>query len=119
MNESMNFSLITSEIFLLAAICVIMIVDLFQRDKERVLTFTLSQIALIVLVVIGFNELGEIKVYGFDQHWVVDDLSRILKLSIYIVSIVALFYARPFISYRNLMRGEYYLLWNDGNGLGK
>jgi len=110
MNESMNFSLLTSEIFLLVAICVIMIVDLFQRDKERVLTFSLSQISLVVLFVIGFNELGAEKVIGFDGHWVTDDLSRILKLSIYAVSIVSLFYARPFISYRNLMRGEYYLL---------
>ncbi len=106
----MNFSLITSEIFLLIAICVIMIVDLFQRDKERILTFSLTQITLAALFVIGFNEIGQAKAQGFDGHWVVDELARILKLSIYAISIVALFYARPFISHRNLMRGEYYLL---------
>jgi NADH-quinone oxidoreductase subunit N len=111
MTDSMNFSYLTSEIFLLIALCVIMIVDLFQRDRERKLTFTLTQLSLIVLFVIGVNELDTIeRVTSFSGHWVVDQLSVILKIAIYITTFIALFYARPFINHRNLMRGEYYLL---------
>ena len=88
-----------------------MIVDLFQRDKERKLTFTLTQLSLIVLFIIGVNELDSVtKVISFSGHWVVDQLSVVLKLAIYITSFIALFYARPFINHRNLMRSEYYLL---------
>ncbi len=115
MNASTNFSYLTSEIFLLVALCVIMIVDLFQRDKERKLTFTLTQLTLIVLFLIGVNDIADNthsvqKVISFSGHWVNDQLSVILKLAIYVTSFIALFYARPFISHRNLMRGEYYLL---------
>ena len=47
--DSTNFSYLTSEIFLLIALCVIMLVDLFQRDKERKLTFTLTQLSLSLI----------------------------------------------------------------------
>lgn len=115
MTGSMNFSYLTSEIFLLIALCVIMIVDLFQRDKERKLTFTLTQLTLIVLFGLGFNQLAGseqtiAKVISFSGHWVNDQLSVLLKLAIYLMTFIALFYARPYISHRNLMRGEYYLL---------
>ncbi|MGX5174996.1 NADH-quinone oxidoreductase subunit NuoN [Aliikangiella sp. IMCC44653] len=110
MNASINFELMISEIFLLTAICCIMLVDLFQRDKERKLTFTLTQSSLVVLVIIGFNQIGQAAQTGFYDHWISDGLSHVLKIAIYIISFIALLYARPFISHRNLMRGEYYLL---------
>jgi len=110
MNESMNFSLITSEIFLLIALCVIMVVDLFQRDKERKLTFALTQLSLIVLIILAVNDLGITRSTGFNGHWIMDPLAVLLKLSIYLISFLALFYARSYIIHRNLMRGEYYLL---------
>jgi NADH-quinone oxidoreductase subunit N len=110
MNESMDFSLLVPEIFLLIAICVIMMVDLFQRDRERKLTFTLTQLTLLVLFVSGFNQLGEERIIAFDGHWVSDPLAAVLKLAIYVVTFISLLYARPFINHRNLMRGEYYLL---------
>lgn len=110
MTDSINLSHITSEIFLLIAICVIMIVDLFQRDKERKLTFTLAQFSLVVLFIIGVNDLDISRTVTYSGHWVVDQLAVILKLAIYATSFIALLYARPFINHRNLMRGEYYLL---------
>lgn len=110
MTESINYSLIASEIFLLVAICIIMIVDLFQRDKERKLTFALTQFSLLVIFVIGYNQLEIARSVGFYNHWVLDQLAVVLKLSIYIVTFIALMYARPFISHRNMMRGEYYML---------
>ncbi|MET1254538.1 NADH-quinone oxidoreductase subunit NuoN [Aliikangiella maris] len=110
MNESINFNLLTAEIFLLSAICIIMVVDLFQRDKERKLTFTLTQLCLITLMAIAIGDLNIVRQVAFYEHWVVDQLAVILKLSIYILTCIALLYARSFISHRNLMRGEYYLL---------
>jgi len=110
MTDSINFSLISSEIFLLSAICIIMIVDLFQRDKERNLTFTLTLLTLVALFIFGVNQLDTVRTIIFYGHWVNDQLAVILKLAIYATTIIALLYARPFISHRNLMRGEYYLL---------
>lgn len=110
MNETMNFSSLTSEIFLLVAICVIMIVDLFQRDRERKLTFVLTQLTLVTLFVLGYNEIDSARIIAFDSHWVSDTMSVILKMAIYVTSSISLLYARPYINHRNLMRGEYYLL---------
>ncbi len=110
MNDSINFSLITSEIFILCAICFIMIVDLFQRDKERNLTYALTQLTLIILFFIEYNHINNESVIAFSGHWIVDKLSTVLKLSIYLITFISILYARPFISHRNMMRGEYYLL---------
>ncbi len=109
-NFSMDFSILASEIFLLVAICIIMIVDLFQRDKERKLTFTLTQITFVVLFVIGVQNLGVVKEVAYSGHWVFDQFATVLKLAIYVTAFISLLYARPFIRERNLMRGEYYLL---------
>jgi len=110
MTDSMNFSAIFSEIFLLVAICTIMMVDLFQRDKERKLTFLLTQLTLVGLFVIGAQNLGTTTEISFSGHWIVDQFGLVLKLAIYLAAFLSLLYARPFIRERNLMRGEYYLL---------
>lgn len=110
MADSVNYSIISSEIFLLIALCVIMIVDLFQRDKERKLTFTLTQGSLIVLFIMGAQDLGVVREVGFSGHWLRDQFAVVLKLAIYLTAFMSLLYARPFIRERNLMRGEYYLL---------
>ncbi|MGB0495855.1 MAG: NADH-quinone oxidoreductase subunit NuoN [Kangiellaceae bacterium] len=110
MIDSINYSSIGSEIFLIIAICSIMIVDLFQRDKERKLTFFLTQATLIVLFTISAQNLDVVSQITFSKHWVYDLLAVVLKLGIYVTAFIALLYARPFIRERNLMRGEYYLL---------
>jgi len=110
MKETIDFSLISGEIFLLAAICVVLLVDLFQRDKERALTYTLTQLSLVFLFFSGFSEINRIPEIAFSGHWISDPLSVILKMAICLVSVVALMYARPYIAQRKLMRGEYYLL---------
>jgi len=110
MTDSINYSSIASEIFLIIAICCIMIVDLFQRDKERKLTFILTQLSLIILFFIGAQNLEVSSEITFSQHWVIDLLAVVLKLAIYVTAFISLLYARPFIRERNLMRGEYYLL---------
>ncbi len=93
MTSSTNFSVISSEIFLLIAICVIMIVDLFQRDKERKLTFILTQLSLVTLFVLAAQDLGIDRTTAFSGHWVLDQFAIVLKLVIYLTSFVALLYA--------------------------
>ena len=110
MTDSVNFSIISSEIFLLVALCLIMIVDLFQRDKERKLTFMLTQGALVTLFIMGGQDLGVVRQVGFSGHWLIDQFAVVLKMAIYLTAFISLLYARPFIRERNLMRGEYYLL---------
>lgn len=110
MTVSMNFSVISSEIFILVALCTIMIVDLFQRDQERKLTYLLTQITLVVLFIIGIQNLGAEREIAYSGHWVLDQFGTVLKLAIYVTAFISLMYARPYIKERNLMRGEYYLL---------
>lgn len=110
MADSANFSIISSEIFILIALCTIMIVDLFQRDKERRLTYMLTQITFITLFILGVQDLGIERQVGFSGHWVIDQFAVVLKIAIYVAAFISLLYARPFIRERNLMRGEYYLL---------
>lgn len=110
MMSSVNFASIHAEIFLLVALCLIMIFDLLQRDRERKSTFALVILCLVGLFIFDINQLQIEKQVSFSGHWVIDRLAVILKLAIYVATFIALLYARPFIIHRKIMRGEYYLL---------
>ncbi len=101
---------LAAEIFLLVAICVILIQDAFSYDQEREWTYRLSQLALLIsgiLVATGMPANDQV-LYG--GHYRVDTLALLLKLGIIVVSMLALTFARPYILTRRILRGEYFLL---------
>ena len=105
-----NLAPLSAEIFLLTMACVVMVVDLFQKDKQRRLTLWLSQASLFVTLFLTMQFYGTEKTVLYDGFWVVDNLSIILKSAILIVAMAALAYAPNYINERKFLRGEYYML---------
>ncbi|RMH47840.1 MAG: NADH-quinone oxidoreductase subunit NuoN [Gammaproteobacteria bacterium] len=105
-----NLAPLSAEIFLLTMACVVMVVDLFQKDKQRRLTLWLSQASLFVTLLLTMQSYGTEKTVLYDGFWVVDNLSIILKSAILIVAMAALAYAPNYINERKFLRGEYYML---------
>lgn len=106
-----DLRLASAEIFMLAMACLVLIVDLFVRDKKRTVTFALTQVALVGAAVITFrNSSGQV-LYTFNNMYVGDLLSDLMKLLVYLTVIVVLFYARNYVLARPQMaRGEFFAL---------
>ena len=101
----------SAEIFMLAMVCLILIVDLFIKDKKRTLTFVLTQLALVgAAVATVLTSSGQV-VYTFSNMYVGDLMGDQLKIFLYLTVIVVLFYSRAYVLDRPQMaRGEYYAL---------
>src|SRR3954453_17855612 len=98
------------ELFLLLAVCVILIADLFVRDENRIVTYGLTQGALVACIFLTYAWAPREPVYTFSGMFVDDLMSDVLKLVVCISVIVVLAYSRPYIAARGLFRGEFFAL---------
>jgi NADH-quinone oxidoreductase subunit N len=97
------------EIFLLAAACLILIVDLFVHDDSRSVTYFLTQAALAGCALLTWFTASE-PVYTFSGMFVGDLMADVLKLITYFGVITILIYSREYITVRGMFRGEFFAL---------
>jgi NADH-quinone oxidoreductase subunit N len=99
------------EIFLTAAICIVLLTDVFLGDRGSRITPTLT---LFVLVAGAALTLAVAQVGGrtelFSGLYVADPLATVLKLFGFLVTALALLYSRAYLEARRILRGEYYVL---------
>lgn len=91
------------EVFLLCAVCVVLLVDVFLPKHFRHLTYYVIQATLIVaffLALPQFN-LTNGRLLAFDGHYVLDKLAIISKLFIFGFSVLAFAYARAYARARS------------------
>lgn len=112
MESQFNFALVLPEIILLVASMAILIIDAFSNDPRRRLTYTLSNLTLIVVFVVSMWQWAN-GVYGtgFYGLVVVDSFAHFLKLVSYLAVFATLVYSREYIQSRDILRGgEFYVL---------
>ena len=104
------FSPAAAEIFLVAAICVVLIVDLFVSDRNRVVTYWLSMLSVLgaaaVTAFYGAEHLG----LTFSGSFIADPAGIVLKLCSYAVVAVVFLYSRDYLIQSEIFKGEYYVL---------
>ncbi|MEE4245614.1 MAG: NADH-quinone oxidoreductase subunit NuoN [Kangiellaceae bacterium] len=98
------------EILMLVLGCLVLLVDLYSKDREKQSCYILSQIGLIIILLILINQTVTSRTVLYNGTFIVDGLARLLKAAIILISSVALIYARVFIRGRRFLRGEYYSL---------
>src|SRR5688572_28641461 len=98
------------EIFLLAMTCIILLVDLFVKQKEKTLTYNLSQFALVGTIILTLPLINISKTILFNGNFIADKISGILELVILGISILVFIYSRDYVRDRNFAQGEYYIL---------
>jgi NADH-quinone oxidoreductase subunit N len=99
-----------AEIFLLAAACAILLVDLFVDDRRRWVTYLLSIVALAGTAwVTSLVAPGE-RVVALHGQYVSDPVGTVLKLFTYASVAVAFLYSREYLADRGLFKGEFYTL---------
>lgn len=99
-----------AEIFLLCAICAILLIDLFLDDEQRGLTYVLSLLALLgcFLITAFADPVNDVE--PFSDMLVTDPLASVLKLCIYVTVAVVLVYSQNYIRARGMFRGEFFVL---------
>ncbi len=98
------------EVFLLTMACVILVVDLFLRAEQRIISYAMTQISLLLAVGVTLAVGGGERQILFDGSFVRDGMSDLLKIAIYLISAGAFLYAKDYLRDRDLFKGEYYVL---------
>jgi NADH-quinone oxidoreductase subunit N len=98
------------ELFLLLAVSVILIADLFIKDENRIVTYGLTQAALVGCIFITWMWATREPVYTFSGMFVDDLMADVLKLLVLLSVMLVLAYSRPYLASRGMFRGEFFAL---------
>lgn len=98
------------ELFLLVMACVILLVDLFVSDDNRIVTYGLTQFTLAGCALLTFFTGNAEPVYTFSGMFVDDLMADALKLATCVAVITVLVYARAYNAARGLFTGEFFTL---------
>lgn len=109
---NMNLGPVLPELFLLVSVLALLMLDLVLGEDQRGLLHWFSVAVLAgcaVLTVQNMHPAGE-PVFLFNNMFVGDALSNVLKLAAYISAAVTLSYSRAYITARGMFRVEFYAL---------
>lgn len=108
--EIPNLTPALPEIFVLGMACIVLLVDVYRRDQDRLLTYLLTQATMVGALILTISLHTADPETTFSGTYIKDAMSDILKSFIYIVTFVALLYSRQYLKERGLNKGEYYVL---------
>jgi len=98
------------EIAVLTMACVILVVDLYLKEQNRIVTYYLSQATLVLAALLTLSLYSGETVHTFNGTFVSDPMSGVLKMFIYLVAFGVFLYSREYIRSRRLFKGEYFVL---------
>lgn len=101
---------VSPELFLLVMACVVLLVDVYQRDPEHRAAYWLAQLALLgtLALTTAFRPV-EPQVL-FSGTFVIDPMAAVLKSCICALVIMAFVYSRDYLTARGLLSGEYFAI---------
>jgi NADH-quinone oxidoreductase subunit N len=110
MND-MNWFLLYPEMWLLALVCTVAMLDLFVTDPQRWPTFWVTQggVAVFGLMHLQYVLDGS-NLYGVGGMVVSDPMGHLLAVCAAVATMVTLGYARPTLGSREMLKGEFFSL---------
>lgn len=108
--ELSNLYPVMPEIFLLSATCLILIIDVFLRDRYRLVTHALTLVALVLTIgMVSYVGTPESTIV-FSGAYIQDAMGDVLKIALLLIAILIFTYAKDYLRQRKLFRGEFYVL---------
>jgi NADH-quinone oxidoreductase subunit N len=98
------------EFYLVAAACLLLLLDAFMKPEQR---GTLHWISIVVLLVAAYMVVAgqpDVTVTAFGDMFVRDQASEILKVFALLCTVLVFVYARPYLLDRKQFVGEFYTL---------
>lgn len=112
--NNLNLVPVYPEIFLLIATSAILLIDMFLADARRHITYGLTIATLLVCIALNVAEFNSPTAYTFNNMFVSDAMSSLLKVFSYIAVGVTLIYSRQYANDRGMLGGviggEFYVL---------
>lgn len=102
----MNLISLYPEIFLVIAICSILLIDVYLPDSKRGITYVLSLITLAVCAVLTLNSFNGASSYLLNNMFLSDAMSSVLKLFTYLAIGMTLIYGKQYVTARGMSNGE-------------
>ncbi len=98
------------ELYLLGALCCVLVIDLFVKDSQRDVTFFLAQLSLLVTLVLTIYFHSDSPRVIFANSFIADTMATVLKVFICLISLGVFAYSRGYLIARGLYRGEFFVL---------
>ncbi|MDH5447210.1 MAG: NADH-quinone oxidoreductase subunit NuoN [Gammaproteobacteria bacterium] len=108
--EMPNIVPVMPEITLLTLACMVLVVDLFVKQEQRVITYLLSQASLLVVFIMTLASFTSETQLTFSNTFIRDAMSDVLKLGVYISVFIVFLYAKDYLKQRDMFKGEFYVL---------
>jgi NADH-quinone oxidoreductase subunit N len=105
-----NFIVALPEVLLLIMACAVLLADAFRGDRHPRLAYQMSQGALIGVLLVTLLVHPSEPVLAFNTMFVADTMATVLKAAILIITLGIFVYSREYLSARNLLSGEYFVL---------
>ncbi len=109
--ESPNLVTAMPEIFVLSMACIILLVGVYQSQKNgSLVVYLLTQATLLGALIITVGLHTATPEFTFENTYVKDTMGDVLKAFIYLVAMVCLLYSRCYLKEQDIDRAEYYVL---------
>ncbi len=100
------------EIFLLGALCTVLLLDTFLSEETPLISYLATQLSLwtAALLVYASTFRLDSRQLSLKGMYVADDLSGVMKISILLLSSLCFVYARKYLREHKMWRGEFFVL---------
>jgi NADH-quinone oxidoreductase subunit N len=98
------------ELYLVAAACLLLLLDAFMKAEQRPLLHWLSIAVLLVAIYLVVGGQPSQPVTAFSGMFVRDGVAEVLKVFALLCTALVFVYAKPYLTDRKLFVGEYYTL---------
>ena len=101
---------IAPEILVLTSACLILLLGAFISKKLQVYTYYLTQLVLVLGIYSVFLTMTGFKDFAFNDLFIRDNLSDLLKVICQITLLFVFLYSKKFLTYMKILSGEYFCL---------
>ncbi len=105
-----HFAPALPEIFVLAMVSLILVIDAASDDSKRYRAYVLSLLTLAGAAFLTVHDFSGLPVLALGGLFVDDPLADVLKLFLYLSTAAVMVYARDYLRARGLYKGEFYVL---------
>jgi NADH-quinone oxidoreductase subunit N len=106
----LQFAPVFPEMFVLAMVSLILVIDAALDDSKRYIAYVLSLATVIIAAFLTARDFSTMPVLALGGLFIDDPLSDVLKLFLYLTVAVVLVYSRDYLRARGLYKGEFFVL---------
>jgi NADH-quinone oxidoreductase subunit N len=108
--SSVDLTTAAAEIFVVAGICVVLLIDVFIKERWRAISYYLSLLTLAGAAYTTIRYGVQARSTAWSGTFVADPMGDVLKLFAYGTVAVAFLYSRDYLRRQGLFKGEYFVL---------